>query len=99
MSSLIEVKNLSVEFKTDNGIVEAVRDISFNIQKGKTIGLVGESGSGKSVTALSIMRLIPEPPGFISAGQIFMNTNVHNSNQVNEHTPSDEKKRRYFKAI
>lgn len=72
MSSLIEVKNLSVDFKTDEETVKAVRDISFNIPKGKTVGLVGESGSGKSVTALSIMRLIPEPPGSISGGQIFL---------------------------
>ena len=72
MSSLIEIKNLSVEFKTDEAIIKAVQDISFNIPKGKTVGLVGESGSGKSVTALSIMRLIPEPPGSISGGQIFL---------------------------
>ena len=72
MSSLIEIKNLSVEFKTDEAIIKAVQDISFNIPKGKTMGLVGESGSGKSVTALSIMRLIPEPPGSISGGQIFL---------------------------
>ncbi|MDE0119886.1 MAG: ABC transporter ATP-binding protein [Bdellovibrionales bacterium] len=91
MSSLIEVKNLSVEFKTDNGKVEAVRDISFNIQKGKTVGLVGESGSGKSVTALSIMRLIPDPPGSISGGQIFMDTGQRKSNQDNEPTFSEKK--------
>ena len=72
MSSLIEVKNLSVEFQIDEKIVKAVRDISFNIPKGKTVGLVGESGSGKSVTALSIMRLIPEPPGSITGGQVFL---------------------------
>ena len=72
MSSLIEIKNLSVEFKTDEAVIKAVQDISFNIPKGKTVGLVGESGSGKSVTALSIMRLIPEPPGSISGGQIFL---------------------------
>ena len=72
MSSLIEVKNLSVDFKTDEAVVKAVRDISFNIPKGKTVGLVGESGSGKSVTALSIMRLIPEPPGSISGGEVFL---------------------------
>ena len=72
MSSLIEVKNLSVEFQTDEKKIQAVRDTSFNIPKGKTVGLVGESGSGKSVTALSIMRLIPEPPGFISGGQILL---------------------------
>ncbi len=93
MSSLIEVKNLSVEFKTDNGTVEAVRDISFNIQRGKTVGLVGESGSGKSVTALSIMRLIPEPPGSISGGQIFMNTEQQKSDQDKESSPSLSEKK------
>ncbi len=74
MPSLIEVKNLSVEFRTDEEIVKAVRDVSFDIPKGKTVGLVGESGSGKSVTALSLMRLIPEPPGSISGGQVFLHT-------------------------
>ena len=72
MSSLIEVKNLSIEFQTEEKIVKAVQNVSFNIPKGKTVGLVGESGSGKSVTALSIMRLIPEPPGRISGGEIFL---------------------------
>ena len=72
MSSLIEVKNLSVEFQTDDKKVEAVKNISFTIPKGKTIGLVGESGSGKSVTAFSIMRLVPEPPGSITGGQVFL---------------------------
>lgn len=72
MSSLIEVKNLSVEFQIDDQKVEAVKNISFNIPKGKTIGLVGESGSGKSVTAFSIMRLVPEPPGSITGGQVFL---------------------------
>ena len=74
MSSLMEVKNLSVEFKTDEKIVKAVQDISFTIPKGKTVGLVGESGSGKSVTGLSLIQLIPEPPGSITAGEIFLNT-------------------------
>ena len=72
MPSLIEVKNLSVEFQTDEKKVKAVQNVSFDIPKGKTVGLVGESGSGKSVTALSIMQLIPEPPGRISAGEIFL---------------------------
>ena len=77
MSSLIEVKNLSIEFQTDEGTIRAVKDISFKIPKGKTVGLVGESGSGKSVTALSIMKLIPEPPGRITSGEIFLdNQNV-----------------------
>ncbi len=74
MSALIEVKNLSVEFRTDEETVKAVKKVSFNIPKGQTVGLVGESGSGKSVTALSLMRLIPEPPGSISGGEVFLNT-------------------------
>lgn len=68
--NLLEIKNLSINFKTDDGVVNAVKNISFNIPRGKTVGLVGESGSGKSVTSLSIMRLIPNPPGEISSGSI-----------------------------
>lgn len=71
---LLEVKNLVTEFKTDDGIVKAVNDVSFNLYRGETIGIVGESGSGKSVTSLSIMRLIPNPPGKIASGQIIYHT-------------------------
>lgn len=67
---LLDVKNLVTEFKTENGIVKAVDDVSFQVNKGEVIGIVGESGSGKSVTSLSIMRLIPNPPGQITGGQI-----------------------------
>lgn len=67
---LLEVKNLVTEFKTDGGIVKAVNDISFTLNRGETIGIVGESGSGKSVTSLSVMRLIPNPPGRIASGEI-----------------------------
>lgn len=67
---LLEVKNLVTEFKTDDGIVKAVNDISFTLNRGETIGIVGESGSGKSVTSLSAMRLIPNPPGRIAGGEI-----------------------------
>ncbi len=67
---LLEVKNLVTEFKTDDGIVRAVNDISFTLNRGETIGIVGESGSGKSVTSLSVMRLIPDPPGRIASGEI-----------------------------
>ncbi len=67
---LLEVKNLVTEFKTDDGIVKAVNDVSFTLHRGETIGIVGESGSGKSVTSLSAMRLIPNPPGRIASGQI-----------------------------
>jgi peptide/nickel transport system ATP-binding protein len=70
MDKLIEVKNLVTEFRTEDGTVTAVNDVSFTINKGETIGIVGESGSGKSVTSLSIMRLIPNPPGKISGGSI-----------------------------
>jgi len=71
---LLDVKNLVTEFKTDGGIVKAVNDVSFTLNKGETIGIVGESGSGKSVTSLSIMRLIPNPPGRIAGGQILYNS-------------------------
>ncbi len=70
MSNIIEVKNLKVDFKTDNGIVQAIKGVSFNIPQGKTVGLVGESGSGKSVSSLAIMRLIANPPGKIAGGEI-----------------------------
>src|SRR3989339_1073725 len=67
---LIEIKHLSTHFKTDDGVARAVQDVSFSIEKGKTFALVGESGCGKSVTAMSIMRLIPQPPGKIVSGKI-----------------------------
>src|SRR3954463_11764839 len=67
---ILEVKNLRTSFFTEEGEVKAVEDLSFNVYKGKTLGIVGESGCGKSVTSLSIMRLIPNPPGRIVGGQI-----------------------------
>jgi oligopeptide/dipeptide ABC transporter ATP-binding protein len=70
---VLEVKNLKTQFKTDDGTLLAVDDVSFVVEKGKTIGIVGESGCGKSVTSLSIMRLIPEPPGKIVGGEILFN--------------------------
>ncbi len=72
---LISIENLSIEFGTDEGIVRAVDDISFSAFRGKTTGIVGESGSGKSVTALSVMGLIPAPPGKISSGKIIFSGN------------------------
>lgn len=68
--TLLEVKGLQTYFKTDAGIVKAVDGISFTLNKGETLGIVGESGSGKSVTNLSIMRLIPSPPGKIVGGEV-----------------------------
>jgi peptide/nickel transport system ATP-binding protein len=67
---LLSIKNLNVEFKTDEGIVHAVKNFNLDIKKGETVGLVGESGSGKSVTSLAIMGLIPNPPGKITSGEI-----------------------------
>lgn len=67
---LLEVKNLKTYFFTDEGIVKAVDDVSFYLRRGESLGIVGESGSGKSVTALSIMRLIQDPPGKILGGEI-----------------------------
>ncbi len=68
--TLLEIKNLVTEFRTEDETVKAVNDISFTLSKGETIGIVGESGSGKSVTSLSVMRLIPNPPGKITGGEI-----------------------------
>lgn len=67
---LLQVQGLGTYFFTFEGIAKAVDDVSFYLDKGETLGLVGESGCGKSVTALSVMRLIPEPPGKIVQGQI-----------------------------
>ena len=70
---LLEVKNLKTQFFTQDGIVRAVDDISFYVMPGETLGIVGESGCGKSMTGLSIMRLIPNPPGKIVNGEVVFN--------------------------
>ena len=70
---LLDVKNLKTYFFTDEGVVRAVDGVDLYINQGETLGIVGESGCGKSVTALSIMRLIPQPPGKIVEGQILYN--------------------------
>jgi oligopeptide transport system ATP-binding protein len=70
--TILEVRNLKTYFSTDDGIVRAVDDVSFSLAKGETLGIVGESGCGKSVTSLSVMRLIPSPPGRIMAGDILL---------------------------
>jgi peptide/nickel transport system ATP-binding protein len=70
---LLDVKNLKTYFFTDEGVVRAVDGVDMHIDRGETLGVVGESGCGKSVTALSIMKLIPQPPGKIVEGQILYN--------------------------
>jgi len=72
--TLLEIKNLITEFRSDGESFKAVNDISFTLSKGETVGIVGESGSGKSVTSLSVMQLIPKPPGKISNGEILFHS-------------------------
>jgi peptide/nickel transport system ATP-binding protein len=74
---LLEVKNLVTDFKNEDEYLRAVDDVSFTLNRGETIGIVGESGSGKSVTALSIMQLIPNPPGKVTGGQILYHAKDH----------------------
>jgi len=73
MATLLEVRDLKTYFFTFSGVVKAVDGVSYDLEEGETLGLVGESGCGKSVSALSIMRLIPDPPGKIVEGEIIFN--------------------------
>ncbi|MCJ9733226.1 ATP-binding cassette domain-containing protein, partial [Bradyrhizobium sp. PRIMUS42] len=67
---VLEVKNLKTVFFTNSGLFKAVDDLSFSVKRGETLAIVGESGCGKSVTALSLMRLVPDPPGRIVGGSV-----------------------------
>ena len=70
---LLDIRNLSVSFDTDDGVFSAVDNVSFYVKKGEIVGLVGESGCGKSVTSLSVLKLIPTPPAKVESGQILFN--------------------------
>ena len=69
---LLDIKDLVVHYETDEGVVEAVNGIDIELEQGKTLGLVGETGSGKTTTALSILKLVPDPPGVIKGGSIML---------------------------
>lgn len=69
-NNILEIKNLKFSFRTYGGIVQSVRDVSFNVREGEILGIVGESGCGKSVTSQCILKLNPEPPGFFEGGSI-----------------------------
>ena len=69
---LLDVRNLAIHFQTEGGVVEAVRGISFTMEKAETLAIVGESGSGKSVTGLALTRLLPEPPTKYVSGEILL---------------------------
>ena len=79
MSTLLSVKNLNIEAHTRMGVVQVVKDLSFSIRKGETLGVVGESGCGKTVTALSIMKLLPKETLKISSGNIIFNNKAINN--------------------
>lgn len=66
---VLDIENLSVRFATEDGVVNAVNGLDLRIEKGKAIGLVGETGAGKTTTALSILRLVPDPPGVVDCRQ------------------------------
>jgi oligopeptide transport system ATP-binding protein len=73
VTHLLEVSNLSIRFYTHQGVVHAVNGISLSVSEGEVVGIVGESGSGKSVSMLSVLRLVPNPPGRIEAGKVVFN--------------------------
>ena len=69
-ANVLDVKGLQTVFFTNSGLFRAVDDVSFHVKRGETLAIVGESGCGKSVSALSIMRLVPDPPGRIVGGEV-----------------------------
>jgi oligopeptide/dipeptide ABC transporter ATP-binding protein len=84
---ILEVRNLETSFRVEEGTLKAVDNVSFDVYAGKTLGIVGESGCGKSVTSLSIMRLIPNPPGKITGGQI-----LYKGNNLLDLSPAEMRK-------
>jgi peptide/nickel transport system ATP-binding protein len=91
---ILTIRNLQVQFQTPERVVQALDGISFQVNRGQTIGIVGESGSGKSVTALSVMGLVPQPPGQVSGGEIWFQETAE-AEPVNLLTLSKEELRQY----
>jgi len=79
LDHLLKVENLKTYFYTEDGVVKAVNGVDFTVNKKQTVGIVGESGCGKSISSMSIMKLIPDPPGKIVDGNIWFN----NENLIN----------------
>ena len=94
-SPILEVNHLSVKFAMSGGDVLAVRDVSFKLHRGRTMGFVGESGCGKSVTAYSILRLVP-PPGVIHSGNIMYDGRVLISGSAQELADDPEARKIYL---
>ncbi|MFM2017711.1 MAG: hypothetical protein RL007_1367 [Bacteroidota bacterium] len=92
---LLDIRNLVTEFRTDSETVKAVNDVSFSIRAGETVGIVGESGSGKSVTSLSVMGLIPNPPGEITGGEIIYHSRKNGAIDL---TKLSEKEMRQYRG-
>jgi len=80
---LLDVKNLTINFCSESGITHAVKEVSFRLKEGETLGIAGESGSGKSVSSLAIMQLLPQPPAEIESGEILFNTGSEVVNLLN----------------
>jgi len=93
--SILNVKNLSVHFEVDHRLICAVNEVSFQVQRGQTLGIVGESGSGKSVTSLAVMGLVPNPPGKIVGGEIWLNPSGDRDTPVNLCTLSERQMQGY----
>ena len=93
-SNILEVKNLHTYFGKGEEEVQAVKNVSFELKKGSTLGIVGESGSGKSVTSLSILRLIDQPPGEIKNGEVI----YHHNGKTTDLLKLEEKELRHFRG-
>jgi peptide/nickel transport system ATP-binding protein len=91
---VLDVRNLQVQFQTDERVIDAVDGVSFQLQRGQTLGIVGESGSGKSVTSLAVMGLIPSPPGRVLGGEIWFRPGP-DSDAVNLLALTEEQKQQF----